>query len=780
MTTSILNTAAALAVSTSFGSHFSVSFTARSPIQNLAISVMKIFVSTLLTSPKVAAIPYPDFYSKCMMDDSDLGYRSYPTCPSSNYLNCRSFNCFDLDEIFLRSEEKRVIKTLDTANSPLQISEAQEYFRLRSDDTREKAIVLSPLSMGIDPMDLSNILLQLNNKLDLQYALFSSVDEMCKIIEEGAKTGKLVNIYVAAFDEDSLSTVLYPDIPDLKSCFKGLQDSGKIILLGFDCGSPKNGDPYDNIAQTIAVLGQKTVVAFDSNDDQALIDLIETINPFAISGSSPNNPQQGIFKTFYPDCDATTKSTSSNPNCVCPPCPDLDEQKLHPRELTAMQILSVGKQSFKETQEALRLQRDDERDKLLFLVAPPSTDKDEYGNDKNVLIPPRIIPLLKGINQKCDIKYKIISSYDEVCKEIKDAAKVGRLANVVIEGHGIPRGTCLANECQSWNDWLSDFNSDLSSCFEGLQPSGRVALISCNVGALEGDDAYNNFAHRLAEKTKRTVLAARSFVYPDYVHLLSEDPLMLYHSSESHPSRDIPDSNIFRIFQSHYPTCSNMEWNKLHDRELVAIEAINEYYKSRSHVPFSPDWAKSQEHVRLCKEDPKDKLLFLSAAYDPNKQMDPRLNPEFFGRIADKFDWKYKVVKKANDICDEITKASKLGKLRAVILQGYYDPTTENRLVLWRETDPGDPSKKEELVLNKIEHSCVSALDPSSAIFLLSANQKFDFNTIQKIANEIQMTIITSDIYIPFNQQKIRSFEPFALTSTASQSKHDFREFYPY
>ena len=94
------------------------------------------------------------------------------------------------------------------------------------------------------------------------------------------------------------------------------------------------------------------------------------------------------------------------------------------------------------------------------------------------------------------VKYNQVETVDELCDQIRAATKVGTATIAVINGHGSPSGVTLSK-----NSKLS-FSTNLTRCFEPLDPSAPIVLLSCSTG--EGSDSFGEI---LATQSQRRVFA---------------------------------------------------------------------------------------------------------------------------------------------------------------------------------------------------------------------------------------------------------------------------------
>lgn len=350
----------------------------------------------------------------------------------------------------------------------------------------------------------------------------------------------------------------------------------------------------------------------------------------------------------------TTPPPRLVPDCLFPDCADLEKEKLHPRELEAIEdgFISVwkrilGTHDFKETQEWLRFRQDDKRGKLLYLSAE---------NDHNGALKPGLMyKLLKPLNDNFDIKYRAITSYQEICQEVRQSKASGNLIYIVITGHGYEDAVHLY-DCEYLHEWR-DFNN----CFSNLSPQGGIILISCSTGKGQNGDPRDNIAQKIADIAKRVVKAPTNPVAPAYVELSSSG---IYHPKGGWFS----SINLFKTFYPRHPDCFDLREEELHPTETAAYKAITDYFVSIDTLPEHPSFKEAQDFFRFCTSDPNKKLLFLSVEQDKNKALDPSTFPNLLVNLNDRFDLKFKIIQTHQEICLELRMAAKIGDVAAIII----------------------------------------------------------------------------------------------------------------
>jgi hypothetical protein len=159
-------------------------------------------------------------------------------------------------------------------------------------------------------------------------------------------------------------------------------------------------------------------------------------------------------------------------------------------------------------EESLKLDPDDPRPKLLYLVAK-NDFKGAFEVDDMLGIGEKAN--LETLSKTHDILYKVITSADEVCAEIAKGSEIGELKSLIINAHGGPDTMDFSNdsELQSLNGKLYATNrldaiptTITTYCFTGLSPDAEISLKSCSTGS-----TTDGIAAAIARLSNRTVWA---------------------------------------------------------------------------------------------------------------------------------------------------------------------------------------------------------------------------------------------------------------------------------
>ena len=472
----------------------------------------------------------------------------------------------------------------------------------------------------------------------------------------------------------------------------------------------------------------------------------------------------------------------SDPDCQAPDCIEIDENKLHSRE---KKLLNISPSFFahyfskpENTKEYLRLRKDDSRDKVLFL----SSEFDDAYTD-----PVKKFPLLKGINQKFDLKFKVVKSHKDICHEINQASKTGKLAHVIIDAAGTAAGLRLAK--RPTNEWLNSKNEFLK-CFKGLDPSGRIILLGAASGAPLNGNEKESIAQKIATGSKRNVIAPTEPSSAEKVELANIEDFEFFHRSKKsfnlqnflkfvfHPSKDISaKNNIFKLFYPLYKNCLKAQKNKLHPREQKAIEVIKTSTLAKSILIQPID--NFHTSLEFCKEDPKQKFLYLSMEKDSNGALDPKWNPKLFNTLSKNYDLKFKVVSSFDEICKEFAEAAKAGEFIHVVIDGHGN--VEGVHI------SGFNHLNNYIHKGKDLSKCFKGLNSSGKITVLACNAALPKNGdpeeifAKNLARATQRTVTAANEDSFLAKVEITSIKPFEIShpSKKDANKNIYKNFKP-
>lgn len=469
-------------------------------------------------------------------------------------------------------------------------------------------------------------------------------------------------------------------------------------------------------------------------------------------------------------------------DCTEDDCPDLDRQSMHPRALDAAKIIARNDyKKFLDTsdtplewiheQEALRFRYDDLREKMLITVA---------SSDHNGAMKPGLISgILSTLAALYDIKYAVISHKEQLCQLMQAATKVGQLTNVILIAHGNP--TFMSLDDREGISYKDDF-----SCFSALAPHGQISLFSCSTGK-EDDVGYplKNIAQKIANSVQRTVVAPVDLLYPVFTSVLNPEQSVFFHPYNRFAGL-LPfyNYNLFKPFHPAFNKCTPIVPEDLHNREIEAGKAIYQELL-KNHLISDSAMNIPQQYLQHCRDNPKEKFLFLSALDDDNCRLHPIPITQSLSGLAHRFDFKYKVVRTYEEVCSEIQKASQRAPLKGVILHGTSYPNQPMKL----STDPSN-TKSEHLNQSatiEMLASCISNIDRNGAFVFLggsigalpphkevNTDSIFSFKAkaqltslAQQIKELSQRTILASVCKIYGNDIYLQSADPLILHSPA-------------
>lgn len=466
-------------------------------------------------------------------------------------------------------------------------------------------------------------------------------------------------------------------------------------------------------------------------------------------------------------------------DCTTQTCGDIDSAKVHERAKKAAEIIHARERyvtwaksflispEFTDVQEFLRFRKDDLREKFLFLVA-----EDDHNGASN---PSNLASVLSRLAIKYDLKYSVISRPDQVCEVLKESSKkVGKIANIAIQGHGNTYGTHISGD----NVWYNYFNSDriTSHCFDGLKSNGRILLLSCSTGAKLNGDPFDNAAYKIANLARRLVVAPTTNVAPALTDLLSSDQgQMLYHPQGLRPIYTyIPyyNTNVFKLFSPEYKNCLTIQ--NANERENKIVEAIVQELTDKSVLPSSKTFNANQSYLGLCHDDPREKALYFSADYDYNGALETLYELPLIGPMADQFDLLYRYTNSFEDLCAVLDVASTIGSVKILAIHAHGSP--KEGLIFFKNKN----GIERRLTVDS-DLSCLSKVAPDGTIVLLGGSVGQDAsnpkNLAQRIADITRRIVMAPTCPIFGNSITINSLDPLFLNHTGHSSITNFLRF---
>lgn len=481
--------------------------------------------------------------------------------------HCKAPDCIDIAIDRLHPHEKKLL-TMTPSFYQKYFSKPDnrvEYLRLRKDDPRHKFLFFSAEYDDAytvdndgytDPARKFKLMKALNEKFDVKFIKIDKYEKICEEIEKASKMGKLAHVLIDAHgssNEICLSINqgaagwIRPHSQFTK-CFEGLDLAGRVILLGANSGAPQNGDERNNIAQKIANGARRSVIAPIEYSSER-VELVKSDDFEVFDRSTKYLGIKNAFKSvFFPKGDPSVESNLFKifypfyKNCQSFP----KDRIIHPREkivqdmITASRTAKTSSYLIQPTDstnphDALSFCEDDPGQQFLFL----SMESDYNGG-----LNPELSPaLFKEISRGYDFKFKVVDSYEKICNEFKEAAKTGKLAHVIINGHGNKnQGIHISGE-----NFLENYlhtGRDLAKCMSGLIPSGKVTFISCNTAEPCNENPDGTYAKSVAKTIQREVIAPDNKSYAHKIEITSVVPFKI-----KHPVKNDPNGNLYKTFK---------------------------------------------------------------------------------------------------------------------------------------------------------------------------------------------------------------------------------------
>lgn len=485
----------------------------------------------------------------------------------------------------------------------------------------------------------------------------------------------------------------------------------------------------------------------------------------------------------------SNNKTSSYDCLLSSKCTDIARSSLHARELTAGKILAnmknfwripllEGSPEWSKIQEFLRLREDDSKEKFLFLSSHFTGNEPKDGQFN----PSHLSDLMMFYSRKYDFKFAVIKSLDQICTQIKSAAKTGKLVHVLINAHGTPLHMLLSKPFVGNN---IIYQQAFQDCFDGLDPNGRITLISCSTGK---KIQAINIAQRMADLTKRVVVAPNRDIKPLFITVLKQakaNDILYYPNSEivhfmscaflANPLNaplftftkmcpNIPEinSNVFMPFHPKYKHCTTPpEESKMHLQEIRATRMINSRLAS-SFLLHKKDHSTSS-YSTLCHDNLKSKFLVLSANHLETNWLGNNISTLQFPKqvlenLAINFDLKYKVISSITEICSEVNEAAKIGEIAGLIIIGKKIDNTSEPVLKISDGNILDEN-------NTHEFSCLSKVSKNGTIVFLpntlssSPTENYASKIAQLIGRKVQAPICP----IEMNLLDLESTTPFKI-----------------
>lgn len=502
--------------------------------------------------------------------------------------------------------------------------------------------------------------------------------------------------------------------------------------------------------------------------------------------------------TVLPDKMGDSKYAHIEDCFLTSDCPDIDENNIHPRSKKATEAIFTAEPlettpeqmtdwlkriwlpygwkrsmltewlsgvfvppEWRDVQEILRFRSDDPREKFLFISAE--------SDHNNALDPTYIADMLSKLSQTFDLKFQVVKKAEHICNAIENGKKTGNLAHVLINGHGRPDNINLDSQQVNVEGGMYMIsqelttNFDYAKCFSGVQPNGKILLLSCSTGKPQNDQPFDNIAQKIADGAKRVVVAPTKDVYMVKTQLLSAEEGALFHPDKRlYSFLPFFNTNAFTTFRPLFQNClPKIDINNLPQRELDAVTVIKKELIAKELLHKDATIDETVEYLQVCKDDPRPKALFLAGEYDKNQAMDPQLSSKILSVFADRFDLRYKVIKSFDEICKEVEQAAKTGNVVTVVIKAHGTP--KEGMILSKNLD----ETENRITAANDFSNCFSKMQEDGTIVLMGGSQgqktKNTIKTAQKIANESKRTVLASTCRVYPDKTTVQSINPVVL-----------------
>ncbi len=145
-----------------------------------------------------------------------------------------------------------------------------------------------------------------------------------------------------------------------------------------------------------------------------------------------------------------------------------------------------------------------------FLILTAETD---YNNGFNPLY---IESIIRTLSQKFDVKFRTISTVEDIEKEVRIASQIGRVMGLMLRAHGSPTDMLLSHNSDSG---LLNSKTISPELFAGLDPNCIIVLSSCSTAKYP----FFSLAYRVANLSQRITFAPDNISYG--AHLKQLDPM---------------------------------------------------------------------------------------------------------------------------------------------------------------------------------------------------------------------------------------------------------------
>lgn len=210
--------------------------------------------------------------------------------------------------------------------------------------------------------------------------------------------------------------------------------------------------------------------------------------------------------------------------------------------------------------------------------------------------------LLKILNKNFDLRFKVISTTQEMCEEISAASKINNLKSLIFSAHGVPNAITISdnelivqdpeypNMLNSGNYiiinnvlQLHNISNVDESCFSGLPPDATISLLSCHTG-----NSPSGIASTISRLSQLDVWAPRDQISSIRTDLSSDIPPIPTFWNARKPGNSFFDDHACKFSPDGSSKCGAlnakvlpvvMDYAPLVILGLAALYCVNKYIK---------------------------------------------------------------------------------------------------------------------------------------------------------------------------------------------------------
>jgi hypothetical protein len=214
-------------------------------------------------------------------------------------------------------------------------------------------------------------------------------------------------------------------------------------------------------------------------------------------------------------------SMKTMPSQQSPPTEVQSEQILDAGEPIKQQSAKVQSEQILDAREPIKQQLTKHEETVKVFNGEEYLYFKTNGPEKKFLIlgalnPFGITPLIAELSKRFDVKFRTISSVEDIKQEIQSATQFGRVTGLMIYAHGSFLSMDLSDNHN--NGWLT-FKTISPDLFSGLDPHCVITLLSCSTAAYP----YISLAYRVANASRRVTVASDNIC--SGIELKQLDPL---------------------------------------------------------------------------------------------------------------------------------------------------------------------------------------------------------------------------------------------------------------